>query len=118
MVECDQPELTKSNGSFRLHTEVGNRLLHTEVVRAVIEHCKQTRRHLEENGQGLEGTRNRANCTTVKGSACVSLTREDAGGRSSMKTPGKCVKICAWKSFILLGHGVQGQWSGRFKKRE
>lgn len=23
-----------------------------------------------------------------------------------------------WKSFILLGHGVQGHLSGRFKKRE
>lgn len=37
MVECDQPELTKSNGNVRLHAEV---------VRTVIEDCTQTRRHL------------------------------------------------------------------------
>lgn len=73
---------------------MSKRLLHATVVRALIKYCKHPRTHLKEKGQGVEGTRNHANCTTVEGIACVTLQREDAGGRGSMKTAGKYVKIC------------------------
>lgn len=69
-----------------------------------------------ENGQGMEVTRNHAICTTVEGSTCVYLQREDSGGRSSMKTAGKYMKIRDVEKTFCLVTGIQeGHLSGRVK---
>lgn len=87
----------------------GNSLLHTAVVRTLMEYEKQTRTHLVENGQGIEGTRNHAVCTTVEGSARVYSRIEDSGGGSSMNTAGKYMNISGVEN-------TYSAWSQGYKK--